>query len=149
MISTSRRLVSRLRIVAALSSAFLYGAACSDSSGPEATMVGTYTLTTIDGATLPVTIADQGITVKVSGGNITLNSSNRFTRVTTFTVTGPTQSPVQSVTCEGTYLRILNTGVVFKTENSSDCAASSLNGSWDIGHTLELDQPSAKFVYKK
>ncbi len=63
-------------------------AACmsSDMTGPKDSIQGTYTLMTVNGSTLPMTITDAGSTFRVNSGSLTINTGNTFSDVTNISV---------------------------------------------------------------
>lgn len=70
-----RRTIKNLLTVAALATI----PACSDSSGPNNSATGTYTLISIDGVLMPVVFSvDQLFTLRITAGTFTLNTNNTF-----------------------------------------------------------------------
>lgn len=66
-------------LVTALSLSLLGGAvACRDSTGPGASLSGTYTLQTVNNQTPPVTICDNLGCFAVLGGQLQLDASGNF-----------------------------------------------------------------------
>lgn len=92
------------RAIAGLLVAFT--AACSDSTGPEASVTGTYTLRSINGANVPVVVYQEGTyREEVQSGSITINSNNTFSATHTIRFVDGTDSMTATQTCTGTYSR--------------------------------------------
>jgi hypothetical protein len=81
-------------------------AACADSTAPEDTLSGTYTLETINGASLPWLAVDEAEgKVEVAGGSITLLADGTFTDRMTFRVTEGGVARSEDDTYTGTYIK--------------------------------------------
>lgn len=112
--------------------------ACSDSSGPNNNVTGSYALITINGAGLPVVIFfDQFSTFQITSGTVTLNSNNTFVTTATYreTLTGG-QSTTITENCNGTYT--MNGNSITFTEPTvvnTNCGGV-YNGTWDGSNTL-------------
>lgn len=115
------------RRIALVAAALVTLVACGDSSGPAPAHVGTYTLRTVHGKSLPVTLDGSGL--QVFAGAITLRENGTYTRSwsTQFAVGGPGAQPIPNplVQCSGTYR--MNAGLVDMTETTSaqGCASYS------------------------
>ena len=85
-------------------------AACSDSSGPGASIHGTYTLRTVNGQSLPATVF-QDVTgrVEITSGSLTLNSNNTFSSIISFRLVSGTTTITDSETTTGTFSQSGNT----------------------------------------
>jgi hypothetical protein len=94
------RLLPRLVMGLVLASA----AACTDSTGPGAAISGTFTLSTVGGQGLPVTLQQSGTTrTELTAGSFTFNADHTFSNtLTTRTTTGGTPAS-QTTTDGGTY----------------------------------------------
>lgn len=114
-------------------------AACSDSSGPNASVTGSYALITINGSGLPVVYSfDQNTTARITGGNVTLNSNNTFSSSGTYQLTTGSQVSTVTQTCTGTYARNGNS-VTFTEANSNNTNCGGVyNGTWDGSDTITV-----------
>lgn len=115
-------------------------AACSDSSGPNAGVTGSYALITLNGSGLPVVVFfDQFSTFRITGGNVTLNSNNTFSSSGTYqeTVTNG-QTTTVTETCDGTYTRNGNSITFTEVTVSNTNCGGVYNGTWDGSNTLTV-----------
>jgi len=114
--------------------------ACSDSSGPNPAVTGSYALITINGSGLPVIIyQDAFVVFRINAGNVTLNSNNTFSKSGTYqeTLTGGQPTTV-SETCTGTYA-VNGNSVTFSEATSSTANCGGVyNGTWDGSNTLTV-----------
>jgi hypothetical protein len=78
------------RVAIAAAAVALLGACGSDSTGPKNTNVaGTYTLSTVDGSSLPFTVPNTGDNTEiVQNAMVTLNSDSSYTAVANGTENG-------------------------------------------------------------
>ena len=131
-----RRSIKRLITLAAVS---LF-AACSDSSGPNSDVTGSYALITINGSGLPVVIFfDQFATFRIVGGNVTLNSNGTFTSSGTYQETlSNGQVSSETETCNGTYTRNGNSVTFTEFTVSNTNCGGVYNGTWDGDDTLTV-----------
>lgn len=133
-----RKLVRTLFVLAAV--AIL--PACSDSTGPNRTVAGNYTLISVNGVLLPVVFsAEQFFTLRITDGTLTVNSNNTFTASATYEqtlVVGGVKT-TDTVTCTGTYAMNGNT-ITFTEANSTDANCGGVyTGTWDGENTLTVD----------
>jgi hypothetical protein len=79
-----------LRVAIAAAAVAMLAACGSDSTGPRTTNVsGTYTLTSVDGSSLPFTIPNTGDNIEiVDNATVTLNSDSSYTAVANGTENG-------------------------------------------------------------
>lgn len=117
--------------------------ACSgDSTGPggsSASVTGTYTLRTVNGSPVPVTVAQlPGYTLRVTAATLTLNSPNTFSSTGTYQETTGSQTVTVTQTCTGTYT-VNGTSVAFAEASSAntDCGGD-YNGTWDGAKRLTV-----------
>ena len=123
----------------------LLGAACKDSTGPNAGAVGTWRLQTVDGHGLPYTLEQSGqFKMDLTSEVMTLEASGRVTMVTTFFVTDPPNNPFsESVPDEGTYLVNGSTiSFTFPSDGSTPSATVS-------GDMMTLEDMGLTFVYRR
>jgi hypothetical protein len=74
----------------------LTAAGCSDSTGPGASLAGTYALRSVNGVTPPVTvIATTGYTLDVLAGSIVLDAQGNYTGTIRYRETYSGSAPTQ------------------------------------------------------
>lgn len=127
--------------------------ACSDSSGPNESVTGSYALISINTVPLPVVFfVDQFVTFRITSGNVTLNSNNTFSSSGTYQQTpaggGPTTTATE--TCAGTYTMTGN-AITFTEANSANPNCGGVyNGTWDGANTLTIAfGPTDEAVFRK
>jgi len=76
--------------------------ACNDSTSPENTVTGTWTLQTVEGKPLPYTL--PGTSEVVTAESFTLLASGRFTTTTTFRVIVGGNATTESIPDSGSYV---------------------------------------------
>ncbi len=81
----------RFLILATVLGGGLLTACDGDSTGPGG-IFGTYTLVSIDGENLPVTLQILDTEVEITAGSLRLNSDNTYTMSLTMTVEGTTDT---------------------------------------------------------
>lgn len=82
------------------------GACGADGTAPQASLAGTYTLTTAAGAALPfIRPANGGTTLRLLGETLTINASGGYTRSGTEDIITSTDSTRTPYTVTGTYTR--------------------------------------------
>jgi len=115
-------------------------AACSDSSGPNADVTGSYDLITLNGSGLPVVVTfDQFSTFRITGGNVTLNSNNTFSSSGSYQQTFANgQTTTGTETCDGTYTRNGNSITFTEFTVSNTNCGGVYNGTWDGDDTLTV-----------
>lgn len=100
--------VKRYLSVAAGALLLLAPIACGGDSGPigpEPSVAGTYTLRTVDGAPIPVTLSESGTyRLEVIGGRIVLDPEDTFATFTEFRETRGTEVSIEPVTVVGSYV---------------------------------------------
>ena len=143
-----RRNITRLITLAAVT---LF-AACSDSSGPNSDVTGSYALITLNGSGLPVVVFfDQNSTFRITGGNVTLSSNGTFTSSGTYqeTLAGG-QSTTATETCNGTYTRNGNSITFTEVTVASTNCGGVYNGTWDGNDTLTVAfDATVRAVFRK
>jgi hypothetical protein len=132
--------MNSVRIVAILCAIVTLTACGGDSTAPQATIFGTYTLRSVGGAALPARVITNGITITDQAGSVTFNSNGTFSETLTATgASGPT-----SLTLSGT----------FAVSGNSLAMAFSANGgftdtgSWS-GNTVNVNDSGYLFVFTK
>jgi hypothetical protein len=86
-------------------------AACSDSpTAPSASLEGSYSLRTVNGANVPVTLATMGADrVDITGGTLTLNNNGTFSGQLAFRFVFSGATTNQSESSSGTWTASGNT----------------------------------------
>jgi hypothetical protein len=131
-----RRNITRLITLAAVT---LF-AACSDSSGPNADVTGSYALITLNGSGLQIVVSfDQFSTFRITGGNVTLASNNTFTSSGTYQETFANgQTTTGTETCDGTYTRNGNSITFTEVTVANTNCGGVYNGTWDGDDTITV-----------
>ena len=128
--------------------ATLIGCGGDDSNAPSASHVGTYTLSTVGGSPLPVTIAAGSDQVVIQSGRITLNANNSFTEETTVQATiGGFIPVVQTVECSGSY-QLSGTSITLTGLSGDYCEGGSETGTLS-GNTLTVTLEGFSAVFTR
>lgn len=115
----------------------------SNASGP-APIVGTYTLRFLNGSALPLTIPatyydflNEGVPeVTYNSGNIVLETGNKFTTTSNYSVTVPGQERVATnLSCEGTFTQ-KDSIIAFSEFSSGNGCGAVFMGNWNGGNIL-------------
>ena len=110
-----RKLFGMLALAGAVA---LGGCGDDDGTGPDNNIEGTYTLETIEGEELPVTVIDfEGYSLVVLSGSVRLMDDNEFTASLTFRETFEGETDTYSETDSGTWSRSGNS-ITFKYEDA-------------------------------
>jgi hypothetical protein len=116
-------------------------AACSDSTGVNGDVTGSYTLSAVNGSQVPMTaFQDATYTLRINSGNINLNSDGTFTETISYTETfSGTTNPQTTSTCLGTYTRS-GSSIFFDEPTSSnpDCGGT-YSGNWNGSNQLAVN----------
>jgi hypothetical protein len=140
-----RRLLT-LSLVAVSLTAFT---ACSDSpTGSSSGIEGTYSLRTVNGQNVPVTVYQDGTErLDITGGNVVLNSNGTFTGKFDFRIFFGGVSTNHTETGAGTWSRSGNT-VTFSSQGETTTA--TWNGSNELT-AVETDEEfgTLVLVYRK
>ncbi len=87
--------MKRLLVLALSLALGLTATACSDSTGPGASLAGTYSLQTINGQPLPVVVENSAsLYSEVVLAQLTINANGSYNSLTRYRDTYPGQSPV-------------------------------------------------------
>jgi hypothetical protein len=139
-------------LVLAFASLATLGACGSDSPGGPSepavptTPVGSYTITTVNGKTLPVALfAEATYTYEVTNGTLALTNDGKYSVVTTFRQTLPGSVSTFVDSTGGTWVR---TGSTINLTNGQDGSLDT--GTWDKGVLtfVEVDgKVTTTFVY--
>ena len=117
-------------------------AACSSSTAPTS-IAGTWTLQTINGASLPFVIAQSGSDKsEILADVITLTGAGTYTETTTFRVTLSGVATTQSIPDGGTYTVSGSTLTIHPDDGSTGTA------TWS-GNTITAAVEGFTFVYKR
>jgi len=131
----------RTLIIAAL----VFGAGCGggDSTGPDNSVAGTYSLRTVNGSNLPFILVQIGADkVELTSDILTLTEAGSFTEITTFRtttngqVTTSTESDAGSFTMNGTAASF--------AFNSGTSGTGTISGG-----TITVALSGFSFVYRK
>jgi hypothetical protein len=137
---TARKLMITVCVVALL-------AACGrDSTGPSRLIVGTYTLTTISGQTLPYTFlqVDEDNRIDVLAGAIILNADGTFSDQTELRFVVDGEAEVELDDAVGTYTLTAN-ALTFSTSDGRVYTAVLDTGTGTITQNVQ----GQVFVYRR
>ena len=144
-----------LRALCAAAAAVFVVACGSDSSptgpGGQKTPNGSYTISTINAAALPVAIFSDtgGFKLEVMSGTITLNSGGTYSIVTNYRETLPGVSDLYTDSTGGTWAMTAGTSTVVFT-NTAD--GTQDQATWTSGQLTFVEPgvspPQITFVYK-
>jgi hypothetical protein len=102
----------------------------SDPASPGDSVVGTYALRTINGATLPAVLGtEQGVTVSVTAGALTLRADRTFSATVTARGVGVGTDNTLTSTSAGTYSVSGNAVTLVDASDTSRLTGSYANGS--------------------
>lgn len=135
-------------IVPILGIALITSCGGGDASGPTATVVGTYTLSSVNGSSIPATFTNGSQSLKVNSGNIVINSGTTYSETTNYTETSAGTSVTTTEVCTGTFTKNGNS-LSFSEASTANCGGA-YTGSWDGASTLTVAfDGSFQAVYKK
>ena len=139
---SARRLLSGIAAIVAL-------AACgSDAPTAAASVTGAYSLSTLNGKSLPATLTEtvDGMTVQATFSQpttMTLNSDNSFRTIATITIAFGTL--VQQITDTGTGKYVLSGQQVTLTPTGE----APFTASWNGSDMLTIQDSGNVFVFRK
>lgn len=125
---------------------FALAAACGgdSSTGPSASIAGTWTLQTINGAALPFIVAQTGANkVELLSDVVVISGTGSFTETTSVRTTTNGVPTTQSVADAGNYTL---SGTAITIHFNSD--GSTATGSWS-GNTITTTDGGLALVYKR
>jgi hypothetical protein len=127
-----------------LALALSFGCGSDSSTGPSAASItGSWSLQTINGASLPYTYAQQGTNkAEVLSDVATADAHGAYTELTTIRITVNGTATTQSVSDAGTYT--LNGTALVLTSNDGSSVTGSVNGN-----TFTLAVDGFAYVYRK
>ena len=135
-------MMRRTLATAALALLTLASGACGgddDSTGPNGSIAGTYTLQTINGDPPPVTLLEfDTYKIEVTGASIVLNTNNTFSATSAFRETDDGQVTTSNSVCAGTYTRSGSTVTFSEPESINEDCGGSYTGTWSNGNTLTV-----------
>ena len=118
--------------------------ACSDATGADDEVIGTWQLQTVDGLSLPFTLTQSDVDrLELTGESMTLLASGRFTMVTTFRVTDGNNIFPESIPDAGTYA-VTDSTVTFRFDSDGSTATATVNGNAMTLHDIGLT-----FLYRR
>ncbi|HEY0024135.1 MAG TPA: hypothetical protein VGB24_14535 [Longimicrobium sp.] len=135
------------RILALVALALPLLAACNDDStgSGEASIPGTYTLRTVQGKKLPVTVpSGTGADVTITSGATTLQPNETYTLQLTFRTTEGTVVKTETYTEQGTYILNLDYDRITFVRSPSDSYPASIGDG-----KMVVDEEGLAFVYRK
>ena len=117
----------------------LVAAACGgDKATAPKRLEGTYTMRTINGASLPTILYDDpstGQRAEILSGSMSLGVDGKFSAPWSFRVTDNGVVSPYSETCTGTFTRTGNHVVMDETDNGGFCGGQ-FDGDWDGNDTF-------------
>ena len=126
-----------MRRIALLLAVVALAACNNDSTSPNGSVVGNYSLRTVNGNPLPYTFSDGSVLVS---DQLTLNSNGTYTDVATFSNANPT--PEQG------YWSINNNLISFTDQVTNTSYTGSLSGSV-LTETFALNSGTLTEVYQR
>jgi hypothetical protein len=101
-----------------------------DSTSPEASIVGEYALTSIDGAPLPVTMTDSEGSVTAESGTMSIKENGTFTVAIVAFLSFPAFgiNGRETITAAGTYTRT-GSSLTFESEDVDDSTVTTIDGN--------------------
>lgn len=112
--------------------------ACGGSDGPSgpesasATLTGTYTLKTVNGSQIPMTLVSvPGYSVRINSSSLVMNSNNTFTGASNYTETESGVTATYSESCSGTFSRNGNSVAFTEAAAANTECGGSYTGTWD------------------
>jgi hypothetical protein len=134
-----RRIGRGTRFLAGAVAALLLLGGCENSLGPDSSEVGTYTLRTVNGHTLPAPF----FSVEVLSASVELHQDGSFrTRNTIRGKDSLGEIVVQNDSDSGTYVRTGNTVTLTSTIGHVTVATYA-------GPTLTVDEQSVEMIYRR
>lgn len=128
--------------------ATLTGCGGDGGTGPNASLPGTYTLSTIAALPLPFLVyEEQGYKVELIGGSFVVGGSGTFTETLIARETDSRGTLVTPVQCPGTYTRSGNTLSLIEPE--TDECGGSFTATWNGRNQLDVDYFGVVAVYKR
>jgi hypothetical protein len=114
--------------------------ACNDSTAAvNGDASGTYTLSAINGATLPFLLqATTTDTLVITAGNIVINSDGTFVETLTADETTGGVKTTQTNVCPGNYVQRGNAFTFSETLTGDESCGGSYAASWDGANTVSL-----------
>jgi hypothetical protein len=116
--------------------AVLFAVACgggTDPAGPDGPVVGTYTLRTVNGLVLPAVVGtEQGVTVSITAGALTLRADRTFSATTTARGVGVGTDNTVTAAGAGTYTVSGNAVTLVDASSNARLTGSYANGSVTI-----------------
>lgn len=142
------------KVLFALLGVLALGACGGDSStGVNGDASGTYTLQTIGGKPLPLTVASGATsTVTFKSGSLTVNKVNTFSETLSYDTKDTVSHAVTSTTstCLGTYSQRGNSFSFAESSSSDPNCGFTYDGSWNGSNAFTVNYaPGAAAYYTK
>jgi len=135
-------MMRRTLATAALALLTLAAGACGgddDSTGPNGSIAGTYTLRTVNGSPPPITLLEfQDYKVEVTAASVVMNANNTFSATSTFRETDAGEVTTSNSVCTGTYAVSGSTVTFTEPESTNEDCGGSYTGTWSNGNTLTV-----------
>lgn len=117
---------------------------CSDASGPDNRLLGTWRLQTVSGQPIPYILEQDGArTVELTGETVTLLASGRQTMVTSFRVTEGANVFTESIPAPGSYT-VNGSTLTLRFDSDPDIYTAIVNGD-----TMTIEDIGLIFVYRR
>ena len=147
-------MMRRTLATAALALLTLAAGACGgddDSTGPNGSIAGTYTLQTVNGSPPPITVFELGDDkIEVTGASVVINENGTFSATSTVRETDAGQVTTSSSVCSGTYTRSGSTVTFTEPDSNNEDCGGSYTGTWSNGNTLTIAfGPGLQAVFRK
>jgi hypothetical protein len=117
---------------------------CDDTTGPDDDLLGTWSLRSVSGQSLPY-VLEQDATVKIelTGETVTLLASGRQTMVTLFRVTDGGVVSTESVPASGNYT-VTGSTLLLTFDNDTDTYTAIVKDG-----NMTIDDIGLTFVYRR
>jgi hypothetical protein len=123
-------------------------AGCKDNSvGVVDAVSGSYSLSSISGFQLPVTLND---TLAITGGALALNTDGTFTESLDYVITGAAGTTTPTITCNGSVGQRGTNFDFAETATSDHTCGGNFGGIWDGADTFSVAfNPGFVAVYNR
>jgi hypothetical protein len=123
-------------------------AACKDNSiGVVDAVSGSYSLTSISGLPVPVSLND---TISISGGALSLKTDGTFTESLDYVIAGAAGTTTPTVTCTGSVGQRGSNFDFAETATSDRNCGGNYGGTWDGADTFSVTyNPGFVAVYNR
>jgi hypothetical protein len=113
--------------------------ACNDATAVNGDASGTYNLSAVNNAALPVTVAASATdTVVLKSGSVTINADGTFTETLSVDITTGGVTTNQTNACPGVYSQSGNSFTFAEVSNTDGTCGGSYSVRWDGADTVSL-----------